>query len=263
MSTEHNIIHTEGDFFQCQNYVLQLLSEKQISQPAFILYCFYKSTAGFSQIKYSFDYIAKNAGISKGAVSKGLKQLEEIGLIEVIRYGTNKTFDIKLVPGTNLPRRILKALDRTGELYDGDKNPDENFVAQTKRRRKKKPDLPTESMKQDVKNKYERVKNFDPMSLNPEQVKFWHDFTDEWTRHAKGAYYPKDDMYKILDIENLEEATRMIPVMWVLDETDTWVKNSDHTLSVFTHLLKIGKLQNQYPKTSFYFKDKQQNDMKS
>lgn len=255
LNMEHRVIHTEGDFFQCQNYVLQLLSEKEISQPAFILYCFYKSTAGFSQINYSYEYISTNTGISKGAISKGIVQLEEAGLVEVTRYGANKTFDIKIVPGSNLPRRVLKAITRKGKLFDSEANPDENFEAQEKK--SKKPELPTESMKKDVEEKFNKSGRFDPMSLSSEAIKFWEHFTDEWKRRSKTEYYPKNDMYQLKEIENFQEATRLIPVMWVLGEVDDWTRDSDHTLSVFVHLLKCGKLLNYYPKTSFYYKDKE------
>ena len=262
MSGEHKIVHTDGDFFQCQNYVLQLLADKIISQPAFILYCFYKSTAGFSQICYSYEYISVNSGISKGSITKGIKQLEDAGLVVVTRYGTNKTFDIQLVPGSNLPRRTLKSLERKGPLFDGFKDPAENFTAQDnatheKKKRKKKPSLPTKSMKEDVKKKFDKSEDFDPNSLSQEAIDFWNEFTDVWKSHSKTQYYPKNDMYQLVEIENFEEAKRLIPVMWTLDEVDKWTKKSDHTLSVFVHLLKIGKLNNFYPKTSHYYKDQQ------
>lgn len=258
MSIEHRVIHTEGDFFQCQNYVLQLLSERKISQPGFILYCFYKSTAGFSQINYSYEYISENSGISKGSITKGIRELEEAGLVEVERFGANKTFDIKIVPGANLPRRVLKQIKRKSSSEP--KDPSENFVAQKKAdKKKKKPDLPTESMKEDVKKKYDKSVDFDPSVLSKEAIEFWEEFVDDWKRKSKTKYYPKNDMYQLLEIEDFEEAKRLIPVMWALGDIDKWTNNSDHTLSVFVHLLKIGKLQAYYPKTSFYYKDKQNN----
>lgn len=257
--SEQRILHTDGDFFQCQNYVLQLMAEKKISIPAFVLYSFYKSTAGFSQICYSYEYISINSGISKGAIAKGIKQLEKAGLIEVTRYGANKTFDIKLVPGANIPRRELKSIERKGPLFDGESDPSENFTAQdqVKKGRKKKPALPTESMRYDVKKKYDKGADFDITAVSPEAAAFWNDFQEEWKRHAKADYYPKNDMYQIDEIKDFDEARRLLPVMWALDEVDKWTKDSDHTLSVFVHLLTRGKLQAHYPKTSFYYRDQQ------
>jgi len=259
MSNEHRVIHTDGDFFQVQNYVLQLLAEGKISQPAFILYTFYKSTAGFSQINYSYEFIRVNSSISKGAITKGIKQLEESGLIQVTRYGANKTFDVKIIPGANLPRRTLKQVERKGPLFDGFNNPDDNFKAaeQHKEKRGRKPELPTQSMRDDVAKKFNKAKDFDASTLSSEAIDFWNAFQEEWKRKTKSTYYPKDDMYQLTDIANYEEAKRLIPVMWVLCEHDKWTRDSDKTLSVFVHLLKIGKLNALYPKTSFYQIDRQ------
>jgi len=265
MSQEHRIIHTDGDFFQTQNYVLQILSEGKISQPAFILYCFYKSTGGFSQINYSYEYISINSGISKGSITKGIKQLEKAGLIEVLRYGPNKTFDIKLVPGSNLPRRILKQIRRKGQV---DNDPTNNFIAQElhgdkllrgnkSELRGNKPELPTQSMKDDVVKKYNKSKEFDVSTLSKEALNFYEVFTTMWKKRAKTKYYSKDDMYQLANITDFEEATKLIPVFWILDEVNSWVKNSDHTLSAFVHVLKLGALQAHYPKTSFYIQDLQ------
>lgn len=260
MSHTHRVTHGDNDFFMCQNYVLQMVAEKKISQPAFILYCFYKSTNGFPQINYSFEYISKNCGISKGSISKGLEQLEQGGLIEVIRYGANKTFDIKIVPGENLPRRTLQSISRKGDS-EYDANPEENFIAQEQAKPvSRKPKLPTKEMRETVEKKFNKNKNFDPSSLSKEAVEFWHEFIETWKTKSDSNHYPKNDMYQLEKIKDFDEATKLIPVMWVLDERDEWTKNSDHTLSVFVHLLEIGKLQSLYPQTSFYYRDKQKNE---
>ena len=263
MSEQVRIIYTEGDFFQCQNYVLELLTDKKISQSAFILYCFYKSTGGFSQINYSYDYIVKNSGISKGSITKGIKELENAGLVEVTRYGTNKTFDIYIVPGSNLPRRQLRTLEKTGKIMSKAGDVNENFKAQEELKqsgRKKKNPLPIESMRHNTRKKYNKNIDFDPTSLSSDAIEFWNTFQEEWKRHAKSNYYPKDDMYQLTEINDYEEATKLIPVMWALDEVDKWTKNSDHTMSVFAHLYNIGKLQAHYPKTSFYYRNQQNNE---
>ena len=251
MSYEHRVIHSDGDFSQIQNYVIQLLAEGKISQPAFILYCFYKSTGGFSQINYSYEFISINSGISKGSITKGIKQLEDAGLIEVLRYGPNKTFDIKLVPGSNLPRRILKQISRKGSITPN--NPEVNFVAQEAR--SKKPELPTQSMKDDVTKKYNKSKNFDPSSLSKEALDFFEAFLAMWKKKAKSNYYSRDDMHKLTEIEDFKEAKKLLPVFWLYDEVNDWVKGGDHALSVFVHVLD--GLRHHYPKTSFYVQDLQ------
>jgi len=246
----HEIIHTDGDFFQVQNFALQLLAQKEISLPAFILYCFYKSTGGFSQINYSFEFISINSGISKGSITKGIKELEKVGLIEVLRHGPNKTFGIKLVPGSNIPRRILKQINREEIIHN---DPNNNFI--TQKTRPKKPELPTQSMKDDVSKKYNKARNFDASTLSKEALEFYEAFVTMWKKKSKTKYYSKNDMYKLLDIQDFNEAKKLIPVFWVYGEVNTWVKTSDHGLSAFVHVLD--GLRNHYPKTSFYFQNLQ------
>jgi len=250
MSYEHKVIHTDGDFFQTQNYILQLLAEEKISQPAFILYCFYKSTGGFSQINYSYEFISINSGISKGSITKGIKQLEKAGLIEVLRYGPNKTFDVKLVPGSNLPRRTLKQIARKVQNTN---DPNNNFMAQEAYC--KKPELPTQSMRDDVAKKYNKSKDFDPSTLSKEAINFYDAFLTMWKRKAKSNYYSRDDMHKLTEIEDYEEAKKLLPIFWLYDEVNDWVKGGDHALSVFVHVLD--GLRHHYPKTSFYVQDLQ------
>lgn len=250
MSYEHKVTHTDGDFFQTQNYILQLLAEGKISQPAFILYCFYKSTGGFSQINYSYEFISINSGISKGSITKGIKQLEKSGLIEVLRYGPNKTFDVKLVPGSNLPRRTLKQIAR--KVQDTN-DPNNNFMAQEAYNRK--PELPTQSMRDDVAKKYNKSKDFDPSTLSKEALDFYEAFLAMWKKKAKSNYYSRDDMHKLTEIEDYSEAKKLLPIFWLYDEVNDWVKGGDHALSVFVHVLD--GLRHHYPKTSFYVQDLQ------
>jgi hypothetical protein len=69
--------------------------------------------------------------------------------------------------------------------------------------------------------------------------------------------YPKVDFEKVLEIANITEAMKYIPVLWSLGEIDSWVRDSDHSISIFVKEYKDGKLQAHYPNTKHYYKDKQ------
>lgn len=255
-NSNHIVKNSDGDFAQIQNYTLQLVAEKKISQQAFIMYAFYRSLAGFTDIRCSFEYIHLNTSISVGACSKGLIQLEEQGLVEVKRFGPNKVFEILLVPGSNLPRRILKSVPRTGgddTLYE----PSNNYIAASlKKDEINNNPLPEGLANSKTKAKYEEAKHFDPTFLSDEASIFWNTFTDYWCKMSKTAFYRKKDMYKLNDIKDFKLATKMIPVMWLLADVDKWTKDSDKSLSVFTTLYNLGKLEAYYPKTSLYYNNK-------
>ena len=253
-NSSHIVRNSDGDFAQVQNYAIQLAGEKKISQQALIMYLFYRSLAGFTDIRCSFEYIHVNTSVSVGACSKGLKQLEEQGLVEVKRFGANKVFEILLVPGSNLPRRTLKSIKRTGGDNDATYEPEGNFIAASLRKEEiANSPLPEELTKGGTKAKYEKAKHFDSTDLSIEAAHFWDAFTTYWCKMSKTAFYRKKDMHKLDDIKDYALATKMIPVMWLLADVDKWTKDSDKSLSVFATLYNLGKLEAHYPKTSLYY----------
>ena len=57
--------------------------------------------------------------------------------------------------------------------------------------------------------------------------------------------------YKVSEIDDFDQAIKMIPVLWCIE--DDWVKNSDHSISVFVKEYKSGKLHSTYPNTRYYY----------
>jgi hypothetical protein len=218
--------YPNSDFTQVQNYALQLVADKKLTTSEFVLYSFINSIKGYTRILCSFDYYSANTGLSKGIISKAFKTLEVQGLLTVIRHGIKKSLEVILVPGTNLPRRTLYSsgkikVEKTVDI-------DNNFVAQS------------------------IATSCDILSLSKDAYNFWEAFKQEWKNRAKTDLYPKDDLYKIKEIDNYKEAIKLIPVMWIMDDQNDWVRKSDHTLSVFAKLWNDGSLQELYPKTSLF-----------
>ena len=113
MAKEYRVRNSDGDFLQVQNFVLQLVAEKRITHTAFVLYSFYRSVAGFDEIRMGYRYIEENCGVSKASISKCNRMLAEEGLIKITNQGPNSPFMIDIVPGYTLPRRKLREPERT------------------------------------------------------------------------------------------------------------------------------------------------------
>jgi hypothetical protein len=93
--------------------------------------------------------------------------------------------------------------------------------------------------------------------LTPDQRALLDAFTKEWESRSEHSYPSgeSDDRYKVSEIEDPREAIKYIRTLWVLDETDKWVKNSDHKFSVFVKEMKSGKIPERYPHTMDYYRE--------
>jgi hypothetical protein len=225
-----NVVFGDNDFFICQNYLLDLVKQKKISTTDFTLYSFLRSISGFHKIECSYQYYHINTGLSLGAISASFRHLEENNLIIRQFRGNRKTFVVDMVPGENLPRRVLDKIDYTDVEKPKIKD---NFAAQQKA------------------NNPKFMAN-----LSEDGHKFWNTWRDYWMKMNNTKYYPKDDSYELQNISNFAEAIKLIPVLWVLAEdknpTGKWVKGGDYSLSVFRHV--YSNLLARYPHTSFYGK---------
>lgn len=219
-SKEIRIINSEGDFYQVQNYVIQLVSENRMTPSSFLLYSFYKSLAGFDQITCSYEYIRLNTGLSKGSISNGTKQLQKLELINVINYGPNKSFEIQIIPGNQLQRRKLKKIRN----YD---DPRPHTVIE---------------------------KNNISQKQTDEVIDFINSFTSYWCKMNNTDKYRKNDLAIAEKIDNISLASDLIPVLWKLN--DKWVQESDKSMTIFVKEYMNGKLQSTYPNTKFYYMNK-------
>lgn len=265
MEKKFKIKNSDGDFLQVQNYVLELVSEKKISQSAFILYCFYRSLAGFSEIRCGYEYISLNSGLSKGSITNGNKLLIKNNLIEITNHGYNRSFEIDIISGSSLPRRSLKKVDRTDrEVYvPKERSIDEQPVQQMNAEKVQR----SESEQINISNKYSSYKYNTTAAeaalnkLGHNNTTKYHSFLEEFADYYCDQYniqaYRKKDFKKLLDIEDPTEAIKYIPVLWSLDESDKWIRNSDHSLSIFVKEYSSGRLQTYYPQTKHYYKDRQ------
>jgi hypothetical protein len=273
------IKNTDGDFFQSQNYVLQLVSEEKLSHTAFVLYCFYRSISGFDEIRCSYEWISINSGISKGSITNGNKILAELSLIKIINNGPNRCFEIEITPGSSLPRRQLKAIERiqisssanersvqqmNAESEQGSEaelinTEDKNSLYKDTTTAAPTPSIPTavevsKNPKYNTSMARNKIRVQDPKPY----TKFLEEFSNYWCNQYNQNVYPKVDFEKVLEIEDPIDALKYIPVLWSLGETDEWVRNSDHSISIFVKEYTSGKLQSYYPKTKHYYKDKQE-----
>lgn len=245
------IKNSEGDFHQVQNVVLQYIAEGKITQSAFVLYSFYRSLAGFTEIRCSYEYIRINCGLSKGSIAKSNKLLEAAGLIIINRFGANKSFEIELVPGSSLPRRQLKKIPREGS--SNERSPNEQTVRVTNTEEKNC----SSGEPINIDSKYKAKKNNTPPGqaedYTQEEVEFINEFTDQWCKFNKTDRYRMNDFRKVKELDNIKLARKLIPVLWSLDDIDKWVKKSNHSLSVFVKEFLNGNLQAYYPKTRHYY----------
>lgn len=254
------------DFHIIQNYVLQLVAEKYINAQAYVLYGFYKSLDGFNRIQCSYDYISKNTALSKGAITKANKLLEKTGLIKVKRNGQNSPNRIFIKDGNRLPRRTLKKLDHSNREYveevEFEPTPiSEDSSSQDERSSSKQRvhDVNSESSRDEsinIENTNKEVNRNNTTTRDLQKKLFLKEFKEYWCKMNQTDHYRINDDKIIDKIDNFVLARKLIPVLWLLDEKDSWVKKSNHSLKVFVKEYLNGNLQTHYPKTGQFYKDK-------
>lgn len=258
MSKEFSIKNSDGDFFQSQNWVLQLLAEDKITKSAFILYSFYRSLAGFNEIKCSYEFISLNSGLSKGAISSGNKLLKNHGLIAIVDNGKNHAYEIVLTPGSSLPRRELKKVEKKCSSNEQQKeksavHPVNSAVHPVNTER---PGCSSsEQIYIDTKNILYKNNTTGPeKDLPVEYYTFIQYFKEYWSKMYKKPYRKKD-FKEILKIskKDISSAEHLIPVLWSLDEADNWIRTSDHSITIFVKEFLSGRLQSYFPNTIHYY----------
>lgn len=239
------VVNPEGDFYMVQNHVIQLAAENKITKSSFLLYSFYKSLGGFDQILCSYDYISKNTGLSKGSITNGNKELVKNGLIILVDNGPNRAYEIRLIPGNELPRRELKKIDRSV---------DERVIQQMNAEDHLRSENDTDI---DKNNKYSVNKNNTTADQDEvdEIVDFIDTFSSYWCKMNKTDKYRKRDLKLAYEIDNIPLAKKLIPVLWCIE--DKWVQKSDKSMTVFVKEYMSGKLQSTYPNTKYYYIEKQ------
>lgn len=239
MAKEFSIRNSDGDFLQVQNYVLQLVAEKRITHTAFVLYSFYRSIAGFNEIKMGYRYIEANSGVSKASISKCNKILVEEGLIKITNNGPNSQFTIDIIPGANLPRRTFIEPDRSYLNCSSSEQEETVHDMNTKC-------SPDERTNIDYKNNT-------TIGVDEEKIDEYNKLTKKiiktWKKYTKSKYYTKNDIDQVYKIIEPKEALKYVDTMWSLDSVDKWTEKSDHTISVFVHLYLNGKLQAYFENT--------------
>ena len=89
----------------------------------------------------------------------------------------------------------------------------------------------------------------------------YESFVDEFTRYwcymNNTDVYRKNDLHMAHLIDNYEEATKLIPVLWSLAENDHYVKYSDKSMTIFVKYFRNGRLSSLYKSTSTYYREKQ------
>lgn len=247
--SQFEIINNDNDFLQVQNYVLQLVAEGKITASAYVLYSFYKSLAGFKEIRCGYEYISLNTGLAKGNISKCNKLLIENELIQLYQKSRNHPFQILIRKGSDLPKRQLKSPE-----YDNDKHVE--YSGCSPREHQSSPDEHQSSRGEPIyiDNIYNTTTGKE--KFTPEEEEFLLEFIKTWKYNTNSKRYPKKDFKKIKQIKNLKEARKLIPVLWIMDDFDNWVKTSDHSITIFMKEYNSGRLQSIYPNTKHYYMDK-------
>lgn len=217
-----------GDFFKVQNYVLQLVAEKEITASALILYAFYKSVAGFDILKFGYEYISANTGLSKGNISKCNNLLIKNSLIELRFISEYMPREIIICNEYALPRRVLKKTFNVDKrvIKDGKKDLSKHIIFS---------------------------KEGKELDISEDHEKLLKTFIDHWKHKYRTEFYSKNDLESILQIKDPKNAIKYIPILWSLDDIDTWVKNSDHTITIFVKEYLAGKLQAHFPNTRYSY----------
>jgi predicted transcriptional regulator len=265
------IKNPNNDFAMVQNYVIQLVSEGKLTPSAFLLYTFYQSLSGFITIKVGYRYIKENTGISVGNISKCNTMLEKYGLIKKVNNGWKRTFTIELTPNHIIPRRTLKTVqDEQPCSNDENCSPDEKAVHDMNTKSppcssdeliyRLQPDiLNTKNTTTAVVKNPKKIHELDTnksiekpvVTYNPDEALFLDTFMTKWQEHFESKYYTKGDYEAVKQLQDPVDALKYIEVLWCLDEVDPWVKNSDHSITIFVKEYKSGRLQSMYPKTIY------------
>lgn len=247
------IVNPGGDYHYIQNYVLQLTAEKKLTSSAYLLYGFYNSVGGFKKIEMGYKYISKNTGLSIGGISKSNKLLVKEGLISIHGNGVNTNYKIILTDSRKLPRRHLSSIERTSI---GEASPSESKIASLS----ESPVSPSEGRLSPGESTYTDKKYISKYTTTGRGLTKELDLlVSKFIEHWEGVYktkYIKRDWNTLEGLEHPASVLRYIPVLWSLDGEDRWIKNSDHSLTIFAKELKSGRLQAFYPQTRHFHKEK-------
>lgn len=272
MSTEKTMVirNPNNDYAMVQNYVVQLVAENKLTPHAFVLYAFYMSIGGFVEIKVGYRYIKENTGISVGNISKCNKLLEENGLIKKIDNGWKRTFNIELTPNYLIPRRTLKVVRdeicsvdencSSGEKENHEMNTESapcssgEHIYRLQQNILYKENTTTAVVKNPKKTqKLDTKKQVDNKNIlyNADEANLIDVFITSWKNHYQSEHYTKGDYEAVKKIKDPVDALKYVEVLWCLDEVDDWIKNGDHTFSIFVKEYNSGKVQSYYPKTAY------------
>jgi hypothetical protein len=98
-----------GDYSQVPNIAYQYAAEGKLKPTSVLLYGFFCSVSGWEKIHPSQQYIQDNTGLSRGTIQTGLKELIAYGLIKEVMPATKfQTREIALANRSTLPSRVLK-----------------------------------------------------------------------------------------------------------------------------------------------------------
>jgi hypothetical protein len=203
------------------------LAEHKLSLSGLALYNFYRSISNWQTIRPTYDYLAENTGLAKGTISEANNELQDLGLIKLLGPGANHPYEVKVVPLSKFPIRVLKNL--------------------------RLPEPTEEEIQQDIDEWEHREENALDKSLSQDQKDFLLSFTRHWCSHMAAKFYPRDDFDKVFELEDPKNARVYIKYLWDLEEK--YYKTSDYSLTVFVAAYKRGKVQAYYRRSADYLRD--------
>ena len=209
----------------------------------------------------TIEDVEEDTALTKKQQMSALKDLIDKKFIEVFRAGTHGVRHFKI-----LESNILSFLDKSQKgTRSNTKKEHDKSQKETSSSRKREQDQVPKSDTTDIDQT--NIINTDTTDTNitttAAQKRFIQAFTEEWCLRSRTDTYRKKDLNIVKEIEDLKLATKLIPVLWSVDEVDKWVRKSDHTLTVFVKEFNSGRLESLYPNTKWYYKDKQRAEAKT
>ncbi len=226
-------------------------------------YCALTGTEFDGTFFHTRDKIQENTALSAFLQRKGEKQLVDAGFIRVEKKGLPSKnyytiidenviefFETDTIDG-NKSKNLTTVKSQNARLYSHRIDANKNRVIRTN---KKNSSSTTTANAAHFLSPRKTI-----LAMPPEKQEFCRKYEKEWLKHNRNLEFPlkHSDITSLNKIKDIEDAAKYIPVLWSLDERDNWLRDSDHTMTIFAKEYMSGKLTSIYPGSKQYWLDKQ------
>ena len=238
---------------------IDMVKDLRLSARALRLYC---NLLGYARaITTCFpsrDTLSRDIGVSVRQIDRLKNELKASGLLswkqrknKERRLSNTYTLDIykpiERKDGSVLHTRTRMSSNQGHGCPDNNTNSNNTKNTNTTTRAEESKVLETINPKQVVHD----------VKLFKDQIVFVDKYIMEWKKKFKSEY-PRDDINVITKIKDINEAIKYIPTLFKVGSVDKWIRDSDHSLTVFVQAFKSGKLQAFYPNTMDSYRESEQ-----